>query len=57
MKKLMQSSSNLIFVFVWILLFGKTGIASNCPIIFLHGHESDPTDTTGWKTWQNSQSA
>lgn len=41
MKKLMQSSSNLIFVFAWLLLFAKTGIASNCPIIFLHGYSNN----------------
>ncbi|MGQ9621412.1 MAG: esterase/lipase family protein [Bacteroidales bacterium] len=57
MKRLMHNASKPILVLVWILLFAKVVTASNCPIIFLHGHESDPTDTTGWKTWRNPQSA
>ncbi|MGQ9535504.1 MAG: hypothetical protein ACUVTF_09810, partial [bacterium] len=57
MKRLMHNASKPILMLVWILLFAKVVTASNCPIIFLHGHESDPTDTTGWKTWRNPQSA
>lgn len=53
-----QNVGGLVVVLICtILLLMKIGFASDCPIIFLHGHESDPTDTTGWKTWRNPHSA
>ena len=33
----------------------RTVFGSDCPIIFVHGHESNPKDTVGWRTWKSDE--
>jgi len=41
----------------WMSWMSQPVLGGNCPIIFLHGHESNPTSEEGWKTWRHPLSA
>jgi len=46
-----------VFLLASLFILTSSAKAGNCPIIFIHGHKSNPTSEEGFKTWRNQHSA